>query len=75
LAKAVCVLGGIFGQRVLQVSALWLRVITGNWPLGYIEKNSLGTSKGWRWQRNWQGMYCIVIDGRLIENNWMTEPE
>jgi hypothetical protein len=42
---------------------------------GYIEKNAPGTSKGWRWQRDWQGTYCIVIEGRRIDNNWIPEPE
>lgn len=29
----------------------------------YIEKNAPGTAKGWRWQRNWSGIYCIAIEG------------
>ena len=28
----------------------------------YIEANAPGTSGGWRWQRNWSGLYCIAIE-------------
>jgi hypothetical protein len=24
----------------------------------------------WRWQRDWDGLYAIVIDGRWVENPW-----
>lgn len=36
----------------------------------YIERNALGTEKGWRWQRNWHDTYCIVIDNRMVEDNY-----
>lgn len=36
----------------------------------FIERNAAGTKSGWRWQKNWVGMYCIVINGRHVENNW-----
>jgi hypothetical protein len=47
----------------------------------YIERQAPGTKRlwrwkwGWRWQRNWQGMYCIVIGGRRIDNNWRSAPK
>jgi len=34
----------------------------------YIEKYAPGTKKGWRWQGNWKGIYCIVIENRVINN-------
>jgi hypothetical protein len=40
----------------------------------FIEKNAPGTKKGWTWQRSWHGMYCIVIAGRLVQNNWLPQP-
>jgi hypothetical protein len=36
----------------------------------YIEAQSLGTAKGWRWQCNWQGLYCVVINGRSVKDNF-----
>jgi hypothetical protein len=37
---------------------------------GYIEQNAPGTLKGWRWQRNWSGVYCIDVEGRAVRDNW-----
>jgi hypothetical protein len=39
----------------------------------YIEKNAPGTQKGWRWQRNWSGNYCMVVEDRKVENNFRKE--
>jgi hypothetical protein len=38
----------------------------------YIEKNAEGTKVGWRWDQNWNSMYCIVIENRLVKDNWNT---
>src|SRR5947209_8751342 len=32
----------------------------------YIEAHAAGTAKGWRWQRSWTGIYCIVLDERVV---------
>jgi predicted amidophosphoribosyltransferase len=40
----------------------------------YIEKSAPGTKRGWRWQRNWLGMYAIVIARRIVNNNWRDSP-
>ena len=36
----------------------------------YIESNAPGTKKGWRWQRNWSGLYCIVIEDKRVDNKF-----
>jgi hypothetical protein len=36
----------------------------------YIEPNAPGTVKGWRWQRSWSGIYCIVIEQRVANDPW-----
>src|ERR1035438_399911 len=36
----------------------------------YIEMNAPGTKKGSRWQKNWSGIYCIVIEDKRINNNF-----
>lgn len=36
----------------------------------YIEANAEGTQKGWRWQKSWDGLYCIVVEGRFVEDNF-----
>lgn len=36
----------------------------------YIEANAPGTKKGWRWQGDWSGVYCINISDRLVKDPW-----
>jgi hypothetical protein len=36
----------------------------------YIERNAPKTAHDWRWQMNWTGNYCIVIEGRQVRNNF-----
>jgi len=36
----------------------------------YIEAQAAGTAKGWRWQRSWDGCYCIIIENRVTNDNW-----
>lgn len=26
---------------------------------------------GWRWQRRWSGLYCVVIENKKVENNFL----
>jgi hypothetical protein len=41
---------------------------------GYLEANAPGSAMGWRWQRSWSGLYCIIIDGRSVKAQWITPP-
>lgn len=36
----------------------------------YIEAKAPGTKSGWKWQRNWSSVYCIVIEGRRVNDNF-----
>ncbi len=36
----------------------------------YIEANAPGTKKGWHWQRNWHETYCIIIENRVVYDNF-----
>lgn len=36
----------------------------------YIEAQAPGTKGGWRWQRNWHGLYCAVIENRRVTDNF-----
>jgi hypothetical protein len=36
----------------------------------YIEPQAPGTKKGWRWQRSWNGVYCMVIGGIRVNDNF-----
>jgi hypothetical protein len=37
-----------------------------------IEAAASGTKAGWRWQRNWTGLYAIIIEGRKMNDPWLT---
>lgn len=39
----------------------------------WLERNAPGTAKGWRWQQNWNGLYCIVIAGNKVADNWSND--
>ena len=36
----------------------------------WIEEQSPGTEKGWRWQNSWEGLYAIVVNDRAEELRW-----
>lgn len=36
----------------------------------YIEREAAGTKKGWRWQREWTSLYCIIIEDRVVHDIW-----
>src|SRR5437773_12380061 len=38
--------------------------------LSYVEANAPGTKKGWRWQGNWHDTYCMVIENRVVNDNF-----
>lgn len=38
----------------------------------WLEANAPGTARGWRWQNTWAGIYCIVIEHRIVRDNWRT---
>lgn len=37
----------------------------------YIEAAIRPVAAGWKWQGNWHGLYCMIIEGRVIRNNWL----
>jgi predicted amidophosphoribosyltransferase len=37
----------------------------------WIEKEAPGAKKGWRWQKNWDGLYCIVIERCSVRDNFV----
>ena len=36
----------------------------------YIEAHAEGTKAGWRWQKTWAGLYCIIIEDRFVQDVW-----
>jgi hypothetical protein len=36
----------------------------------YIEAQAEGAKKGWRWQRSWTELYCIIIEEKIAHDVW-----
>jgi len=39
----------------------------------WIEDQSPGTEKGWRWQNTWDGLYAIVVNDKSVELAWVED--
>lgn len=65
-----CPCGGSFKGNAVPRCPKCRQVLSAEVATEWIEAQAPGTKKGWRWQRNWHGIYCIVIDGRLVRDNW-----
>jgi hypothetical protein len=37
----------------------------------WIEADAPGTAKGWHWQRNWVGIYAIIVNGKVEWDPWL----
>ena len=67
---APCVCGGTFRADASPRCPHCSVPLSADGAAKYIEENASGTSKGWRWQRSWQGLYAIVIEGRSCKGSW-----
>ena len=65
-----CACGGAFRREASPRCPHCNMVLSPELATRYIERNAPGAKKGWRWQRNWLGMYAIIIEGRVVNNNW-----
>jgi hypothetical protein len=65
-----CECGGSFSRGSAPRRPHCAKPLSAELAMSYIETNAPGTKKGWRWQGNWSGVYCIVIEGKRIDNNF-----
>jgi len=65
-----CECGGAFKKGASPRCPYCNQPLSADEATAYIESNAPGTKKGWRWQRNWQTTYCIVIENRLVNDNF-----
>jgi hypothetical protein len=69
---AACSCGGRFRADASPRCPRCRRTLSATGLTTDIEKNALGTKVGWRWQQNWSGIYAIVIESRMTQDNWAT---
>jgi hypothetical protein len=65
-----CVCGGTFKAKGVPRCPKCTNLLSAEAATPWIEANALGTPKGWRWQGSWSGVYCIVIGGNVVNDNW-----
>lgn len=65
-----CACGGSFRANAAPRCPQCRSILSAEEARIYIEKNSPGTAGGWRWQGSWIGLYCIVVEGNTVQDNW-----
>jgi hypothetical protein len=65
-----CNCGGRFRPDAAPRCPTCKATLSANEATQWLEAQAVGTNEGWGWQRSWQGLYCIVIDNRVIEYAW-----
>ena len=71
---APCQCGGTFRGNSVPRCPICNEKLSAEAARRWIEANAPGTQVGWRWQRSWQGMYSIEIEGRSVSDNWINKP-
>jgi hypothetical protein len=69
-----CGCGGKFTRGNSPRCPACARALSAELAAEYLERQAPGTKKGWHWQRTWSGIYCAVINGRSVKDNF-TQPE
>ena len=65
-----CECGGRFSKGNSPRCPVCKQTLSADEASTYIEEQSPGTRKGWRWQRNWYELYCIIINDRCVGDNF-----
>jgi len=65
-----CTCGGTFKASAAPRGPRCAEVLSAEKATAWIEEDAAGTSMGWRWQRSWRGLYCIIVDDRVVHDNW-----
>ncbi len=65
-----CACGGVFTANASPRCPFCKETLDAIVATTWIEANAPGTAKGWRWQKSWSGLYCIIIDGRFTRDPW-----
>jgi hypothetical protein len=66
-----CECGGRFKQGSSPRCPLCKQALSPDRATEYLERQAPGAKKGWRWQRSWSGLYCAVINGQQVIDNFV----
>lgn len=67
---APCQCGGSFSASASPRCPHCRQALSAERAADYIERQSEGAKKGWRWQRSWKDLYCIIIEDRVVRDIW-----
>ncbi len=57
-----CECGGHFRQGAAPRCPFCHDVLSPTYAAGHMEKQAVGAVRGWQWQKNWSGVYCMAIE-------------
>ncbi len=57
-----CACGGSFRKGASPRCPHCQAALSAEYAAGHIERNSVGASRGWRWQKDWTDLYCMDIE-------------
>jgi hypothetical protein len=66
-----CTCGGKFSSSASPRCPDCLAVLSPADATSWIEADAPGTAKGWHWQRNWVGIYAIIVNGKVEWDPWL----
>lgn len=59
---APCLCGGRFLKGASPRCMYCHEALSAQYAANHIERNSIGVGRGWSWQRNWSGLYCMALE-------------
>ncbi len=57
-----CACGGHFRREASPRCTYCNSVISADLAADHIERNSIGATRGWHWQRNWSDTFCMALE-------------
>jgi hypothetical protein len=67
---APCQCGGAFRAGASPRCPHCRQPLSADRAADFIERQAEGTKKGWRWQRSWTSLYCIIIEDKVVHDIW-----
>jgi hypothetical protein len=65
-----CYCGGAFRANASPRCPHCKSVLSADSARIYLEANAAGTSKRWRWQGSWSGIYSLIVEDLWVQDNW-----
>lgn len=65
---APCVCGGAFKAGAAPRCPGCTKELSATAAASWIEAGAPGTKEGWKWQNDWESLYAIIIDKRIVRN-------